>query len=231
MIAKLLSIAVLLAATVHTAPAPDSGELHLIARDGVANCDDTSTTYDGAYTDDSGTYVTSDGVTHPYKFPAIRKCWWDYFIVSADLELDPWKKASGDKYCTGTETCTVQSLDASETCQSRSESVSVEVGVEIEGLHLGVSATVTTEDSKCFTATEVSACTWNDEGCHAIWTQQQMLVQKGYRRHRCNWGNGDETECMADWIMRTPTKMVNYGCGSKCSDTNDCGHTDGTPCP
>lgn len=231
MLAKFLSIAVLFAGIARTAPAPDSNEPILSTRDGIANCDDDSTIYTGAYTDGSGTYVTSDGVTHPYKFPAVRKCWWDYFIVSADLDLDPWKKASGNKYCTGTQSCTVQNLDGSQTCQSRSTSISFEVGGDIEGFHLGVSTEVTTEDSKCFTATEVSACVWDDGDCHAVWTQQEMLVQKGYRRHRCNWGKGDETECMADWTVRTPTKMVNYGCGSKCSDTNECGHTDGTPCP
>lgn len=231
MLARVLPVALLLAASAQAAPATDSSGLLLSTRDSMASCDDTSTTYTGTYTDGSGSYVTSDGVSHPYKFPAIRKCWWDYFIVSANLDLDPWKKASGDKYCTGTETCTVQSLDSSQTCQSKSTSLSVEVGLHIESFQLGVSTTTTTEESKCFTATDVSACTWNDGGCHTVWTQQQMLVQEGYRRHRCNWGNGDETECMADWTVRTPTKMVNYGCGSKCSDTNDCGHTDGTSCP
>jgi hypothetical protein len=31
--------------------------------------------YTGSNIEESGTYVDSDRVTHPYKFPKIRKCW------------------------------------------------------------------------------------------------------------------------------------------------------------
>ncbi|CAJ2503153.1 Uu.00g105470.m01.CDS01 [Anthostomella pinea] len=220
----------LLATAIQGAPAIDSTPSHILPRDGITNCDDTSTTYSGTYTEGSGTYVTSDSVTHPYKFPAIRKCWYDYFITSADVALDPWTKASGDIYCSDSSPCLAQKLSASQTCQSKSTAISASVGADIEGFSLGVSVTLTTEDSKCFTATDVTACSWTDQACHTVWTQQQVLVQKGYRRQRCDWGNGDETQCMADWTVTTPTESINYGCGSGCGDSNACGNTDGTAC-
>ncbi|KAH9908200.1 hypothetical protein F4778DRAFT_720748 [Xylariomycetidae sp. FL2044] len=227
-----ITLFALLATAAQGAPAPEAAPFNstLHTRDDMASCDDKSTTYGGTYADSSGTYVTSDSVSHPYKFPLIRKCWYDYFIVSADLELEPWTKASGDIYCTDSNPCMAQKLSGGQTCQSKSTAISVSVGADIEGFSLGVSTTLTTEDSKCETATDVTACSWTDQSCHTVWTQQQVLVQKGYRRQRCNWGHGDETECMADWTMTTPTQTINYGCGSSCSDTNECGHTDGTAC-
>ncbi|KAJ4130278.1 hypothetical protein NW768_007261 [Fusarium equiseti] len=210
-------------------PALPAHELAVRA-DKPPNCDDRSKTYEGGYSDGQGDYVTSDGVTRPYKFPRIRKCWWDYFIVEAGVELTPWQKASGDTYCTGSERCVVTKLTGKSVCKERSESISANVGLDIEGFKMGLEFTVTNSESRCVQASDSTACSWNDQQCHTIWTQQQILRQKGYRRHRCNWGNGDETQCMGDWEQTTPSDMINYGCGSKCSDTNACGHTDGTPC-
>ncbi|EKJ68369.1 hypothetical protein FPSE_11377 [Fusarium pseudograminearum CS3096] len=197
----------------------------------LPNCDDKSQTYNGRYADNSGTYVTSDKITHPYKFPLIRKCWWDYYVVEAAPELTPWQKATGNIYCTNSERCVATKMSGKSVCQERSESVSASVGVAIEGFSLGVDFTVTKSESRCVTADDSTACSWNDGQCHTIWTQQQILRQKGYRRQRCDWGKGDETQCMGDWEQTTPSDLINYGCGSKCTDTNDCGHTDGTPCP
>ena len=213
-----------------TEAGPTTSRYAIARRDGVPDCDNDSQTYSGPYTDGQGTYVTSDGVTHPYKFPKVRKCWWDYFIVEASAELLPWQKGSGDIYCTGTERCVVQQLTGSQVCQEHSTSISAEVGLKIEDITLGVSVEVTDSESKCVVAQDATQCSWNDAQCHTVWTQQQVLKQTGYRRHRCNWGNGDETECMADWQQTTPTDMINYGCDSQCSDTNTCGNTDGQPC-
>ena len=56
----------------------------LTERDGdMSDCNGGS--YGGRYSDNQGSYVTSDHVTHPYKFPAIRKCWQDYFVVDQSL--------------------------------------------------------------------------------------------------------------------------------------------------
>ncbi|KAL6855577.1 hypothetical protein ACO1O0_006727 [Amphichorda felina] len=189
-------------------------------QDTVKSCDDESVDYTGPYKDGEGTYATSDGVSHPYKFPRVRKCWWDYFVVTAEPQMLPWQRASGNKYCTGTDTCTVAQMTGASVCQGRSTTISAEVGFSIEGFTLGAGVQTTESEDKCVQATDTTSCVWNDQGCHVIWTQQEVLKQTGYRRHRCNWGNGDETECMGDWEMTTPTDRTDYGCGSSCDDTN-----------
>lgn len=53
---------------------------NLAKRDGgMSDCNGGS--YSGKYSDNQGSYVTSDTITHPYKFPLIRKCWQDYIVV------------------------------------------------------------------------------------------------------------------------------------------------------
>lgn len=218
----------------------------LSERDSVSDCN--GGTYSGSYTDGQGTYAYSDTITHPYKFPAVRKCWHDYFVVDAKAAYDfalkpiqyscadilvrfaPWEQASGDVYCTGTQTCSASFLNGTQTCQTRSESLSVSAGAAIQGITLGLSATFELSNQQCYSSSDTTACTWNDAACHVVWTQQELVNSVGYWRKRCNWGNGDETDCMSDWAMSTPTTKTNFGCGSKCGDTNPCGHTDGMPC-
>jgi hypothetical protein len=202
----------------------------LVPRDGLPNCDDRSQTYSGPYTDNSGTYVTSDGVTHPYKFPLVRKCWWDYFLVNQAQSFTPWEKASGNIYCTGTQSCHADILNSSQICQTHTTTISAGVSAEIEGFGVSLGIDVSDATQKCTTASDTNGCTWNDAACHTVWTQQPIVVQNGYRRQRCNWGNGDETQCLGDWTQTTPYGAASYGCGSSCTDTNACGHTDGTPC-
>ena len=66
---------------------PTSSSTSLSERGAVADCN--GGTYSGSYTDGQGTYAYSDTITHPYKFPAIRKCWRDYFVVSANTAYGP----------------------------------------------------------------------------------------------------------------------------------------------
>ena len=40
-------------------------------------------TYTGSYLDGEGTYVRCDNVSHPYVFPLIRQCWWEYLHFKA----------------------------------------------------------------------------------------------------------------------------------------------------
>ncbi|KAH7198340.1 uncharacterized protein B0J16DRAFT_392044 [Fusarium flagelliforme] len=181
-----------------------------VRADQLPSCDDKSKPYNGRYKDGQGNY--------------------DYYIVEANKEVLPWQKASGNRYCTGTTTCSITQLTGKSVCKERSESISASVGVDIEGFKMGVEFTVTSSESRCVQATDTTQCVWSDQQCHTIWTQQHILRQKGYRRQRCDWGNGDETQCMGNWEQTTPSDDVNYGCGSKCTDTNACGHTDGTPC-
>ena len=58
---------------------PTSREPVLVVRDATSDCKGGA--YSGRYTDNQGTYMTSDTVTHPYRSPRIRKCWQDYFAV------------------------------------------------------------------------------------------------------------------------------------------------------
>ena len=141
-----------------------------------------------------------------------------------------WEKSSGDTHCSGTSICSVAKLTGSQYCQSRSETISADVGLDIEGFSLGLSVTEGFEQQQCNQASDTTACTWDDQQCHTVWTQQPMVRSVGYMRKRCNWGKGDETQCMTDWTVDTPVSAVNYGCGSKCTDTNHCGNTDGSPC-
>ncbi|KAK7424140.1 hypothetical protein QQZ08_008746 [Neonectria magnoliae] len=83
-----------------------------------------------------------------------------------------WQKATGDIYCTGTANCVATQLPGSQMCQTRSESISANVGFEIKGFSMGLSVTVTNKASRCQTASDTTACTWNDAQCHTIWTQQ-----------------------------------------------------------
>ena len=152
-------------------------------------------------------------------------------LTSTLLRLKPWQKSSGDTYCTGTNTCMVASLTGTQVCQTRSETLTVEVSATIaDFVSVSVSLSYELSEQKCNSASSTTTCQWNDAQCHVVWTQQQMLKQQGYMRKRCDWGDGDETDCMTDWEVDTPTTTVNYGCGSRCQDTNPCGHTDGTGC-
>ncbi|KAL8824707.1 MAG: hypothetical protein Q9170_008070, partial [Blastenia crenularia] len=197
--ATFLLVASSLFCSVHSTPT--SFDSALAVRDASSDCSGGS--YGGGYTEGQGTYITSDTITHPYKFPKIRKCWQDYYI--------PWQKSSGDVYCSGTATCQVSELNGTQFCQTRSESISVNVGVDIEGFSAGVTATYGLDNQQCYSASDTTACTWSDAQCHTIWTQQQMVKSLGYIHKRCNWGNGDETECMTNWEINTPTTSTLSG--------------------
>ena len=65
------------------AATPSPLHTDLFKRDGMADCN--GGTYTGQFSDGQGLYVTSDTVTHPYKFPKIRKCWQDYMSVNSSV--------------------------------------------------------------------------------------------------------------------------------------------------
>jgi hypothetical protein len=226
---SILIVGALLTSPAFPSPTPQSNAL-LNTRNDIKSCDDTSEIYSGSYTDKEGTYVTSDTITHPYVFPKIRKCWYNYFIIASTPTFLSWQKSSSNFYCTGTSTCAVTALNGTQVCQSKSTAVSAQVGLDIEGFSVGSGVTITLDNQQCYTASNTDACTWNDDQCHCVWKQQQILQQVGYRKQRCNLGHGDETQCMADWELDTPTTLTNYGCGSSCEDTNPCRNTNGQPC-
>lgn len=52
--------------------------------------------YTDSYQDGEGTYVSRDNTSHPYVFPLIRECWWEYFTFQAEVFYTPWQQANGD---------------------------------------------------------------------------------------------------------------------------------------
>lgn len=167
--------------------------------------------------------------------------WTDTVALTLACSYAPWRIDSGPIYCTHTApSCTNTQLSGNQTCQTRSTSISTGVSGSItdqvsEGLvpSLSVSETVTFEldNQQCYTSSETTACSWNDDQCHVVWSQQQMANTAGYWRKRCNLGSGDQTQCLSDWTMSTPTTLTGFGCGSLCGDTNPCDNTNGSSCP
>ncbi|KAB8270063.1 hypothetical protein BDV30DRAFT_229308 [Aspergillus minisclerotigenes] len=164
------------------------------------------------WNDGEGTYVGSDSVHH---YASGVKCWNDYFVVQQEITYGSWEAASGKTYCTGTQICQVSKMMGAQHCKSIS--ISVTAGISSDLFNAGVSAGYDVQD--CSQATDTTACTWNDGGCHIVWTQQQQLSQTGYTRRRCSSKDGDYTAWMQDFTNVIPTSYINYGCGSSCDDS------------
>jgi hypothetical protein len=162
----------------------------------------------GTYNGDEGTYVTSDSVHH---YASGVKCWTDYMVVSQEEDFDDRKRASGDIHCGSTAQCSFEITDAAETCEIWSTSMSA--GVESKIFNFGVS--VGHELQKCSTASVAHICAWGDQKCHWVSTAQQVLVQKGYQRRRCN-DNGDYTAWLKDFEHRVPTSFADPFCDNDC---------------
>lgn len=107
-------------------------------------------------------------------------------------------------------------------CQTRTDAVGVGIGVSspqvpgVPTVRFGIDYTLSLSDTNCYEASDTTACHWNDQGCHTVFTSQQILKQLGYRRQRCDWGDGDHTECMADTRIDTPTQRTAEQCGAEC---------------
>ena len=149
------------------------------------------TQYRGLYIDGSGTFIAQDNVTRPYEFPLIRNCWcvyfwqspmkktdqsrYDTYAVNASLYNEQWRKSTGDIYCGGTYTCTVSSLNDTEVCQTRSSSLSINVGLTSPKVvirapggvgggaqggtaEVDVSYTLSLSSTGCYSASDTKAC-------------------------------------------------------------------------
>lgn len=142
---------------------------------------------------------------------------YDYFVTDASLYYANWSKSSGDTFCSDTLTCTVTSSNGTQFCQTRTSGISINIGIMSPGISVigagiaqfGIDYTTSLSSEACYTASNTNACEGNDGQCHTVFTQQQLVKQIGYRRQRCNWGNGDETDCMADTEIDTPTALTN----------------------
>ncbi|KAK1454706.1 hypothetical protein CMEL01_03466 [Colletotrichum melonis] len=164
------------------------------------------------YNDGEGRYLGSDG-NHQYASGV--KCWNDYFVVEQNLYNDPWRQASSKVYCTKSQSCQATQGVNNQVC----ETTSFEISAGIMAEFVTASISVGHQTQTCSGSTSLTACTWNDQGCHVIWSQQQMLSQKGYQRRRCTSSNGDYTAWTKFLEKKAPTEFKNYGCGSSCNDS------------
>lgn len=158
-------------------------------------------------------YIGTDSV---HRYASGVKCWTDYHREKTYNYWDAWKKASGNVYCTGTSLCSVARMDGVQVC----EQWSAELSVTIKSAVVDASVRLGYSHQTCNVGQDTTQCTWNDQQCHCIWTQQQMVANDIKVLRRCNFkdGKGDVTT-EEKWIYnRAPTKVVNYGCGSKCTD-------------
>ncbi|KAK1726485.1 uncharacterized protein BDZ83DRAFT_546322, partial [Colletotrichum acutatum] len=164
------------------------------------------------YNDGEGRYLGSDG---NHRYASGVKCWNDYFVVEQNLYNDPWRQASSKVYCTKSQSCQATQGVNNQVC----ETTSFEISAGITAEFVTASISVGHQTQTCSGSTSLTACTWNDQGCHVIWSQQQMLSQKGYQRRRCASGDGDYTAWTKFLEKKAPTEFKNYGCGSSCNDS------------
>lgn len=187
------------------APVDESVGNHLSKRleDGQYNANSG-----GTYNGDEGTYVSSDSV---HRYASGVKCWTDYMVVSQETGMDGYKDASGQINCASTSECSSETASGVETCESWSTSMNA--GIEGEIFSFGVSAGY--ELSTCHTSSSARTCTWDDQKCHKVTTAQEVLIQKGYQRRRCN-DNGDYTAWLKDFEHRVPTNYAALSCDNTC---------------
>ena len=141
------------------------------------DCSNMNAGYSG-YSDGQGTYVDSDN-----NHKSITKhCWDDYFMVDQITYMAPWTKSSGDIYCTGTSSCIAQTVKGSQQCYTHSESISADIGFTAMNISAKLGVEVSNESQKCVQQSLATSCTWSDQGCHTVWTQQQMVHQASSAR-------------------------------------------------
>ncbi|KAK5102467.1 hypothetical protein LTR70_000323 [Exophiala xenobiotica] len=147
--------------------------------------------YAGTYTDGSGTYTVSDSVRRGIGW----KCWNDYYAVNQKTYMAPWVKSTGEIYCTDTSTCSAGLVNGTQYCLTKSTQISASISLAIaEFFTGGLSITSSWDEQNCYSGSIATTCTWDDDACHTVWTQQELVEQVGYKRLRCNRGDGDQTE-------------------------------------
>lgn len=173
-----------------------------------------------SFTDGSGTYVTSKDV---YRYSSGDKCWTDLFYVSSFMTTDDWVR-NGEIDCSTTSECERGVQEGVQTCATWSleESFSAEIDLIEDFLSVGTSTTYSFGGSQCKDITTSSDCHWDDQGCHAVWTSNNVKVNRGYIRRRCDFhdGKGDQTVWSYDLDVNEQASGLNLGCRAGCSDTS-----------
>lgn len=149
--------------------------------------------------------------------------------------MQPWYRLSGNFNCGNSTQCTSGKLQQSQYCETRSKGIDLGLSIAVEGVKItGTGVVALRLDKQRCTMNQVNdGCMWNDKLCHTVWIQQEMLKTTGYIIRQCDTHTTKKVvpRCMTNYRIDTPTPRVSTSCDFQCSDTNNCGHIDGTPCP
>ncbi|CAL8584275.1 hypothetical protein XPA_009880 [Xanthoria parietina] len=171
-----------------------------------------------SYGDGSGTYVRTDDVG---TYASGVKCWTDLFYVSSSFQAKDWVKNENSIDCALTSFCASGTITGTQSCSWWNLAGSIESEWDIIKDIWSVTGTFNPGggQSVCETAQSTNTCNWNDMKCHALWTSNVELVNKGYIRRRCHDKGQDYTAWSKDWNVNSPEKTTRLGCGALCTDT------------
>ncbi|PVH95314.1 hypothetical protein DM02DRAFT_617970 [Periconia macrospinosa] len=175
------------------------------------------------YKDGEGKYVRSDDV---HRYASGDKCWTDLFYVSSEVKQTDWEKKTTID-CASTSECETGLNDGVQSCNEWSIAISVgaEVGIIKDILSVSTEITTTYGESTCEMMGTTATCKWDDKKCHSVWASQEVTVNKGYIRRRCNFLNdreGDKTVWSKNWEVQmkaSNSDAIHLGCGASCSAT------------
>ncbi|KAL8995632.1 MAG: hypothetical protein Q9169_004675 [Polycauliona sp. 2 TL-2023] len=219
------------AAAILFSPAFGSPVNQLDARAGTTGTYGDYSGSTSSYSDGSGTHVSTDDVG---TYASGVKCWTDLhllhskanptphqFYVSSSYEAKEWRATSDTVDCALTSFCASGTITGTQKCTSWTLGASIEGKWDVIKKVLDVTGTLNGAGGRfeCETAQSTTTCNWDDMKCHALWTSDVELVNKGYVRRRCHDKGQDYTAWSKDWNINSPEKKTRLGCGALCSDT------------
>ncbi|KAI4188748.1 MAG: hypothetical protein L6R41_001938 [Letrouitia leprolyta] len=202
----------------------------LDARAGTTSTYGDYTGSTSSYADGSGTYVRTDDVG---TYASGVKCWTDLFYVSSTYQAKAWVKNDDSIDCATTSLCVSGTISSTQHCTSWTLAGTVESKFDIIQDIWSVAGQFNPSGgaSTCNTATSSNTCSWNDMKCHALWTSDVELVNKGYVRRRCHDKGKDYTAWGKDWNVVSPEKTTRLGCAALCEDVSYPGPVPSAPGP
>ncbi|KAH0562814.1 hypothetical protein GP486_002552 [Trichoglossum hirsutum] len=143
------------------------------------------------------------------------------FYVDKTYEAENWVKHDTSIDCATTQTCASGTVHGRQTCTTWTlgGDIKAEVNIVKDFLTVGGAINGNGGGVKCSTADSTNTCTWNDKGCHAVWTSNVNLVNHGYVRRRCHDKGADYTAWSFDFDVKVPEDQTRIGCAASCSMT------------
>lgn len=180
-------------------PTPGAIDTSLIRRglqipvSGLPACNGPSATGTSNYVDGEGVFVGNSCDKETSDFLELGKggvkCTTEYFLVGTTDAYNQWYQANGNIDCPPEGSCAKAVQKLSQTCTSFqwsvTESVSVEVDLELVKIGTSISSTQGQIYQSCNADTSTDTCTWTDGQCHSIWAAQQITTVHGYMRESC----------------------------------------------